>query len=346
MKKSLFILSICLVVLLLSSLMTVNAEEAKKITIGEIIYNLSQPYQQAHAKNAEEYAKELGINIIIVDGKGSTDVAASAFEDLIAKKVDGIITQPADGESVNNSIKEAHNAGIPVVTFFNKPTKEKAPFVLLVEHDIAVQMGAFAAKKWMELYPDKPIRIGLISEPSVEYTRVHRALAFVDGVKSVAPEAEVVADLNGYGVRDKSLLAGEDLLQSHPDVNIIYGINADSVLGALGAFEAAGRGKAENGKPLTEIFLGTDGTEAEILKIADPNSSFKVTMALQPKNNARVLIDTLLKVIKGEIDMKSDIVVDSPDFIVDGWSMDIDKLQKFLEDQYFSKINIKKELGL
>ena len=66
----------------------------KKVLIGEIIYNLSQPYQQAHAKNAELYAKEIGVDIIIVDGKGSADTAASAMEDLIAKKVSGIIIQP------------------------------------------------------------------------------------------------------------------------------------------------------------------------------------------------------------------------------------------------------------
>ena len=128
-------------------------------------------------------------------------------------------------------------------------------------------------------------------------------------------------------------------------MNIIYGINNDSVLGALAAFEAAGRGKAVNGVPQTEIFFGTDGTEAEILKIANPNSSFKVTMALQPKNNARTLIDTLMKVIKKEMDMRSDYEIKSMDFIVDGWRMDIDKLQMFLKDQYFSTVDVKKAIS-
>ena len=173
------------------------------------------------------------------------------------------------------------------MTFFNKPTKAKAPFVKLEEHDIAAEMGEFAVKKWQEFHPGVAVRVGIIDEPSVEYTRVHRAGAFIEGVMKADPTAKVVARLDGMGVRDKSLQAGEDLLQSHPEVNIIYGINNDSALGALAAFEAGGRGKAVNGVPQTEIFFGTDGTEAEILKIANPNCSFKVTMALQPKVNAR-----------------------------------------------------------
>jgi len=324
----------------------VGAAGPKKVLIGEIIYNLSQPYQQAHAKNAELYAKEIGVDIIIVDGKGSADTAASAMEDLIAKKVDGIIIQPADAESINVSVDEAQANGVPVVTFFNKPTKAKAPFVKLEEHDIATQMGEFAVKKWKEFHPAIPVRVGVIDEPAVEYTRVHRAGAFIDGVLKADPTAKIVARLDGGGVRDKSLQAGEDLLQSHPEVNIIYGINNDSVLGALAAFEAGGRGKAVKGVPQTEIFFGTDGTEAEILKIADPNSSFKVTMALQPKNNARTLIDTLMKVVNKKMNMRSDYEIKSMDFVVDGWRMDLNKLQKFLKDQYFSTVDLKTEIGL
>jgi len=316
------------------------------ILIGEVIYNLGQPYQQAHAKNAELYAEELGIDLIIVDGRGSSDVIISAVEDLIAKGVQGIIIQPGDAEAINVSIDEAHDAGVAVVTFFNKQTRAKAPFVKLEEHDICFEMGKFAVKKWTEFYPDKPIKVGIISEPQVDYVRYHRAGAFADGVMEADPTAEIVTILDGMGVRDKSLQAGEDMLQAHPEVNIIYGINNDSVLGALAAYEAAGRGKAVNGKPLTEIFFGTDGTEGELLKIANPSSSFKVTMALQPKDNARVLIDTLLKILDGEIDMRSEYETKSLDFIIDGWSMDIDYLQGWLEDQYFSQINLKEEIGL
>ena len=58
------------------------------------------------------------------------------------------------------------------------------------------------------------------------------------------------------------------------------------------------------------------------------------------------LIDTLMKVINKQMDMRSDYEVKSMDFVVDGWRMDLSKLQTFLKDQYFSTVDVKKEVGL
>ena len=97
------------IIFLLISLLTISASfvfaDGRKgegeILIGEVIYNLSQPYQQAHAQNAELYAEELGIDIIIVDGRGSADVAASAMDEAVrlameqARKGDIVLLSPA-----------------------------------------------------------------------------------------------------------------------------------------------------------------------------------------------------------------------------------------------------------
>ena len=127
---------------------------------------------------------------------------------------------------------------------------------------------------------------------------------------------------------------------------MVYGINANSVLGALAAFEAAGRGQAEDGIPKTELFVGTDGSEQEAIKIYDPNSSLKLTMALSPKNNAKTQIDTAIQLMNGEIDAKSDYEVEVTDVVLDYWSTPIDEFQKFLVDEYFSEMDLKQELGL
>jgi ribose transport system substrate-binding protein len=47
----------------------------------------------------------------------------------------------------------------------------------------------------------------------------------------------IVADVNGQGVRDKSLEVASDVLQSNPHLDGIFGINDDSALGALDAVQ-------------------------------------------------------------------------------------------------------------
>ena len=310
-------------------------------TIGRVFFDLSHPYQQADAKHYEAYAKSLGMTPLTIDGKANMDAMINAVGDLIAKKVDGIIVQPLDGSAIAGSVIEAQKAGIPILVFFQNVTGASAPFVRINEYDVAVQMGEAAAKKAMEIWPGKPIKIGIIGQGDIEYVNEQRVKPFVKGVQNVAKDAAVVAELNGGGARDKSLLAGEDLLQSHPEVNIVYGINADSALGALAAFQAGGRGKAENGIPKTEIFVSIDGSTPEAQEIVSPNSALKLAMALSPKNNAKTLTDTLGKMMKGEIDPKSATRVDTFDTIINGWTDPIDKIQKFITDEYFATVDLK-----
>ena len=51
----------------------------------------------------------------------------------------------------------------------------------------------------------------------------------------------MVAKLSGHGVKDQAFRTAEDILQSHPDLDAIFGINDDSALGALAAVEKAGK---------------------------------------------------------------------------------------------------------
>ena len=137
------------------------------------------------------------------------------------------------------------------------------------------------------------------------------------------------------------MASAEDLIQSHPEANIIYGINADSALGALAAYEAAGRGRAKGGVPLTEIIVSTDGSEQEAVKIYDPTSALKITMALSPKNFAKAHLDMILKVINKQYAIDQAVDLKVGDVVLDYWSTPIEKFQDFLTKEYFSKVNLK-----
>jgi ABC-type sugar transport system substrate-binding protein len=57
-----------------------------------------------------------------------------------------------------------------------------------------------------------------------------------------------VAELGTEGKRDKAARVMEDLLQSHPELAGVFGINDDTALGALAAIESAGKRTATGGR--------------------------------------------------------------------------------------------------
>lgn len=313
--------------------------------IGKVSFNINEAYHQAECTWFENFAKASGYKPIILDGAADSETMLNSVQDLISKKAEAIVIQPADNANAEAVVQEAHTAKVPLATFVNKAETEN-PHIRLYEAPSAKELGAAAAEKWVEWYPDEKIVMAIIDYPASQHVHEERAMAFAEGVQSVAKDAEVAVVLDGEASRDKSMSCGEDILQSHPEVNMVYGINANSVLGALAAFEAAGRGQAKDGIPETELFVGTDGSEQEAIKIYDPESSLKLTMALSPKNNAKAHLQTLIKMINGEVQADSDYEVEVTDVVMDYWNTSVEDFQTFLTDEYFSTIDLKAELGL
>jgi ribose transport system substrate-binding protein len=135
-------------------------------------------------------------------------------------------------------------------------------------------------------------------------------------------------------VRDQALSATEDLLQAHPEVNVIYGGNGDSSLGALAALQGAGRGKAAD-----VLLVSHDGTEPEITELVNPDSGLKLSVANRPRELAQATIDTLFEVLAGTRDMTSteEVLVGAEVLQPDDTAL----LQKFLKEEYLSDLELK-----
>jgi len=317
------------------------------LVIGQVFWGLHDSYQQAHQLQTARYLEELGIEYIPMDGQMKPEVQTSAMEDLIARGVDGIICQAYDQPSMEIMIQAAQDAGIPVVSFVNVSAGDvKYPTVEISEEAGAIAMGRLIGEKYKETFPDKVLKLMTISGPSVEWAHNQRTLAFVSGLKEIIPGLEYIFN-GGKSNREVAYAAMEDVLQRDKDVNVVFGYDAENGLGAIAALEAAGRGLAKDYVPVSEFVASVDGSTPEILKVMDPRSSYCATLALRPKENARACVDLLLKVIKGEIDMKDTTQnVKVVSFIINCWDMDIDAAQVFLKDQWDITIDIRKEIGL
>ena len=199
--KITWVLGLALAVLATVSLSATGTKEPSKMVLGRVSFDLRHPYQQADAKWFETFAKEKGIDVITMDGKASAEAMTKATEDLIAKKVSGIVIQPADNANADAVATEAHQAKIPLVTFVNEAFNAKAPHVELYEAETSMAMGKLAATKWKGWYPDKPMVIGVIDFPllprftSKELSPSSRAFSLSTRARRLPPSLTV----GGFG---------------------------------------------------------------------------------------------------------------------------------------------------
>ena len=128
---------------------------------------------------------------------------------------------------------------------------------------------------------------------------------FVKGVLSVDPTATDLGCLDASKGADAAKQIIMDLVTQHPEVNLIYSEASNLTVGTMAALTQAGRGKMDNGKPLTEIVPASTSTRSSTKQVYDPNSSLKLSMGLPPLETGRGRIDLIMDVASGKVPMTS-----------------------------------------
>ena len=324
---------------------TMGFAQATNVTVGHVVYSLQHQFHQAIAKEIVDYGKKMyGAKVIVLDGKADSGEILKAVENLIAQKVKAISIHSPDQAMTLAAIKMCRAKNIPVVTTLVWPAEKIAPHVQPLETPSSYTMGSRAAQHWLEANPDSPCRVAILDFGKFPPVEQLRTTPFWLGVKAIDPNAELVTELNGQGDTTKSMEITLDILQANPEVNIIFGANDEMALGALAACEQIGRGKMDNGKPLTEVIAGLDGNVSAMLKIFDPNCSFKLTHGAV-RDVARAEMDTMIGMITGKIDPKKWSETQVLSKVTDYWDNSVEEAQVFLQDNFLYKGKLKDDIA-
>ena len=208
-----------------------------KLTIGVSLLTRTHPFYQELEAGLREAAAANGYELLITAGEFDVAKQRDQLQDFIVKKVNAIIVSPSDSRSIGTAIKAANDAGIPVFTADIACLAEGVQIVSHIASD-NVAGGKLAAQAMAEALGGQG-KIAIIDHPEVESV-IQRVKGFEDEL-AAHPGIEIVAKLSGHGVKDQAFRTAEDMLQAHPDLKGIFGINDDSALGALAAVEKAGK---------------------------------------------------------------------------------------------------------
>lgn len=204
-------------------------------TIGLTLIDGPNPHCQTLEKGVREVVERNGDQLIVLDPGFDAVKQLQNIEDLISRKVDGIVIETVDGQALTSALNDAKAAGIPVVA--NDQMVDADELVISQTVSDNHQAGALAGEELVKKIGGKGKVIILNFVGSA-------AKAREDGFREVVakyPDIEIVGVADGNGLIDKSNAATENLMQANPQIDGVMGINDQSAMGALAAFEAAGR---------------------------------------------------------------------------------------------------------
>lgn len=258
-----------------------NSSE-NKITIGLAISTLNNPFFVNLSDGAKAKAKELNVNLDVVNASDDTAKQSNDIEDLISKKVQVIIVNPVDSDAVAPAVKDAIKANIPVIALDRVVNGVEVTSQIASDN---VAGAKLAAEYLLSLVGEGAKVAELIGVPGASAT-IDRGKGFhliADGNLSVV--ASQSANFN----RAEGLSVMENILQANPDIKAVFAHNDEMALGALEAIQAANK---------DIIVIGFDATDDA--KSAIKQGLMKASVAQQPELMGSMAVENAVKIIKGE----------------------------------------------
>jgi ribose transport system substrate-binding protein len=192
-------------------------------------------YIDAEVRGAERAAKELNATLTVMDGKADPNVQYRQIQDATAaKRMDTAIFFPLNGVLAAPVIEDALAAGIKGVCLFTPCGPNETSNEIQID-GLAAQVGSspiregeYLGKATVAACADKdPCKVAFISSFGIQATDKVRK----DSWKKVIGQhpIELVASGDGQSSADKARTLVLDMLQAHPDLDVI--VNAGDQMG-------------------------------------------------------------------------------------------------------------------
>jgi ribose transport system substrate-binding protein len=262
-----------------------NAGAPKRPVVGVTLLTETHAFYKALEGGLREEAAAKGLDLVIVACEMDPAKQVSQIEDFVARRVSAILAAPCDSSAIVPALAGPEQAGIPVFTADISAHGGK-----VVSHVASdnVQGGRLAGEALAGFIGGKG-KVLIIDHPTVASVQ-DRVRGFREALAAY-PDITIVATLSADGQRERATKIMEDMLQAHPDLAGVFGINDDTALGATGVIEAAGR------KDIAVV--GYDATDEAQTAIRS-GGPLKADVVQYPDKIGRMAIDVIARHLAGE----------------------------------------------
>ena len=265
----------------------------EKIVLGFSQVGAESGWRTANTTSIKESAAEAGIELKFDDAQGKQENQITAIRNFIQQKVDVIAFSPKVETGFETVLKEAKDAGIPVIlTDRAVDTQDKTLYKTFLGSDFVKEgrlSGEWLVKEMQSATGD--VNIVELQGTTGSAPANDRKKGFAEAI-AADPKLKIIASQSGDFTRAGGKAVMEQFIKANPKIDVLFAHNDDMGLGALEAITAAGKVPGKDIKIIT-IDAVKDGMQA----LADGKFNFiaECSPLLGPQ-----LMELVKKVHKGE----------------------------------------------
>ncbi|SES90305.1 ABC transporter substrate-binding protein [[Clostridium] polysaccharolyticum] len=277
---------------------TASTDDSKKDggSASEIVVGFSQVGAESDWRTANTesmkstFTEANGYKLIFDDAQQKQENQITAIRNFIQQEVDYIVLAPVTETGWDTVLKEAKDAGIPVIIVDRMiDVSDDSLYTAWVGSDFRAEGDK--AVEWMNTkFADKDLNIVHIQGTIGSSAQIGRTEGLEAGVDAHA-NWNIVAQQTGEFTQAKGQEVMESVLKQNSDIDVVYCENDNEAFGAIDAIEAAGKKCGEDG--ITVISF--DATKAGLTETLSGKISYDVEC--NPLHGPRVqnIIETLEK---------------------------------------------------
>ena len=270
----------------------------KKIAV--IVKGMNSAYWQFAAKGSEDAAADYGVTIDILSPTtaDNNEQQLQLVEQAVAQQYDVICLAPADSSGIIPGVKEANEAGIPVILYTNSvadDSLEFATYLRVDDHDSQFKTTDYLCQQLQE--GKVFILSGVAGQQNSQdkLSGAEDAIAQYPKIEIVASQAANWSSTDGYKVT-------QNLLQANPDVDAIVACNDQMAAGAMQALEEIGK----NDGSVLICGMNADATALQAIK----DGKMTNTLDNMPYDLGYLAVERAVELLNGET-LKEEEILDT-----------------------------------
>ena len=244
-------------------------------------------------RRARQYQIELVVKDAGMSAENQIDQARAMIEN-----VDALILTPAATSGLEQILALADQARKPLIVEAN-PVKGMRTLVAICDYDAGYDLGTWVGRNVKA--SGGPLRILDVGLPWLRPCLL-RSEGFADGVRSLQPEAVVVASINGEATPAVARRVALETLKKTGDVDVIFAMDDETGQGAYEGYKEAGFDP--DSVVIAGFGLAGDHEKDWLMR----REALKVSAAMFPEYVGLRCVDNIVRCFDGQTTPLRDVV--------------------------------------
>lgn len=288
-----------------------GADNTEEGVVFGITYWIESDFFKTIADSITEQAEKDGNKTVVVDAAQDSTKQIQIIEDFIAQGVSAVFLNPVDKDAIAPALQKLEEADIPVINFDSAVGNFDLVDAFVATDNVLA--GQLCGEAMVKAFPDGG-KIAVLNYPA-NSACVDREQGFLEAIEGKG--FEVAATFDAEGTVEKGQTIMSDILQAHPDLDAVFGINDQCGMGAYAAITTNG----------AEVNIyGVDGNP-EAKSVIAKDGVYKMTAAQSPIKMGQVSYETAKTILNGE--EPEEFQINVPAFTID-----ITNIEDYLEQDW------------